>query len=125
MLHGCIPVVVMDGVHAVFESILDWDSFGLRIRERSVEHLPEILMSIPEDKVLRMQRTLSRMWHRFAYVTHPKLKGVATELAASKHRTWPLEDDAFGTIMQWLYSRIDAVKAKRVGAAAVRDDEER
>ena len=34
MLHGCIPVVVMDEVHAVLESILDWDRFGLRITEK-------------------------------------------------------------------------------------------
>jgi hypothetical protein len=108
VLHGCIPVVIMDEVHAVFESILDWDAFGVRIRQRSVEALPQVLMSIPEDRILRMQRALSRMWHRFAYVAHPILKNMVVEQAASRHRTWPFEDDAFGTIMQWLYSRIDA-----------------
>ena len=34
VLHGCIPVVIMDNVHAVLESILDWDRFGLRVNER-------------------------------------------------------------------------------------------
>ena len=29
---GCIPVVIMDEVHAVFESILDWASFSIRIK---------------------------------------------------------------------------------------------
>ena len=26
------------------------------------------------------------------------------------------QEDAFGTIMQWLYGRIDAVRAQRAGA---------
>ncbi len=33
VLHGCIPLVIMDGVHAVFEGILDWDSFSIRIKQ--------------------------------------------------------------------------------------------
>lgn len=36
MLHGCIPVIIADGVHAVFESILDIDGFGLRIPQEQV-----------------------------------------------------------------------------------------
>ena len=31
ILHGCIPLVVMDGVDAVFESILDWSRFSVRL----------------------------------------------------------------------------------------------
>jgi hypothetical protein len=107
VLHGCIPVVVMDNVHAVLEGALDWDAFSvgrwgwgrwgwgrrwgwgwgcrwglllwrlaceagdagslaqaaadllplllpllqLRINEGSVEDLPRILKSIPQDRV--------------------------------------------------------------------------
>ena len=64
MLHGCIPVVVMDQVHAVFESILDWDSFSVRVSQASVKDLPQILQSIPADKVQRMQRRVRQVWHR-------------------------------------------------------------
>ena len=42
MLHGCIPLVIMDEVHAVFESILDWDMFSVRIKESEVELVPEV-----------------------------------------------------------------------------------
>ncbi len=54
MLHGCIPVVIMDNVHAVLESALDWDSFALRINERSAEDLPQILKSLSPDRVSRV-----------------------------------------------------------------------
>ncbi len=112
MLHGCIPVVVMDNVHAVFESILDWDTFGMRIRESSVEHLPEILMAVPDDRIQRMQRALSKIWQRFAYFSHPRLKQSVTDaMEAARQRFVLWDDDALGTIMQWLHSRIDAVKS--------------
>ena len=35
VLHGCLPVVVMDDVDPVFSSLLDWDSFSVRIPEVS------------------------------------------------------------------------------------------
>ena len=38
-------------VHVVYESILDWDSFSVRIREHSLEDIPTILKSIPEEQV--------------------------------------------------------------------------
>ena len=33
ILNGCIPVVIMDEVQAVFENILDWSSFSIRVAE--------------------------------------------------------------------------------------------
>ena len=33
ILHGCVPVVIMDGVHAVWEPQLDWPSFSVRVNE--------------------------------------------------------------------------------------------
>eukprot|EP00798_Chlamydomonas_sp_ICE-L_P006523 gene6523-3163_t len=43
ILHGSVPVVIMDEVHAVYESILDWDQFSIRISEASIPHLPEVM----------------------------------------------------------------------------------
>ncbi|PNH07164.1 hypothetical protein TSOC_006410 [Tetrabaena socialis] len=124
-------VRVMDGVHAVFESILDWDAFSLRIRESALEAVPQILEAVTPERLARMQRQLARVWHRcvpewFAYTSHPLLRARIDEryriqggrLAGSgiqvppEHPFRPLprfpswNDDAFGTIMQWLYHRI-------------------
>ncbi len=42
ILHGCIPVIIMDEVHTVYESILDWDGFSLRINQNSLQYLPQV-----------------------------------------------------------------------------------
>ncbi|KAG2445204.1 hypothetical protein HYH02_008672 [Chlamydomonas schloesseri] len=127
ILHGCIPVVVMDGVQAVFESILDWDSFSIRIREddAALEALPQLLSAVSPERLAHMQRHLSRVWHRFAYTQTPfikaavehTIKGYQHKLEKAREEVlrdavfqpvsqYPHADDAFGTIMQWLYHRI-------------------
>eukprot|EP00955_Chlamydomonas_euryale_P066949 359700-Chlamydomonas_euryale.AAC.1 len=112
VLHGCIPVVVMDRVHAVFESLLDWDLFSVRVAEAEVERLPEILAAIPEDKVKRMQARLRAVAHRFAY-TRGKLVRSLVMQDRAEVPSHQLDDDAFGTIMQWLYHRIPATRGSR------------
>ncbi len=57
----------MDNVHAVFESILDYSQFSVRVAQADIAKLPAILQSIPAGKVLQMQKALARVWHRFAY----------------------------------------------------------
>ncbi|GAX80494.1 hypothetical protein CEUSTIGMA_g7932.t1 [Chlamydomonas eustigma] len=131
VLHGCIPVVIMDEVHTIFESLLDWDLFSVRIKENQIERLPQILLSIPEDRVARMQRRLTKVWHRFAYTEGKLLRSFTEdqirknkELLPEEWRTvghasrprelmteYRYEDDAFSTIIQWLYSRIPATRA--------------
>ena len=36
VLHGCVPVVIMDRVHAVWEPQLDWPSFSVRVNESAL-----------------------------------------------------------------------------------------
>ena len=35
VLHGCLPVVIMNDVDPVFTSILDWHSFSVHVSEVS------------------------------------------------------------------------------------------
>lgn len=51
ILHGCLPVLVADNVHAVFESLLDWDAFSVRVKESMVHRLPDVLLSISDAQV--------------------------------------------------------------------------
>ncbi|KAG2431439.1 hypothetical protein HXX76_009454 [Chlamydomonas incerta] len=75
VLHGCIPLIIMDGVHAVFESIIDWSAFSIRIAESAVnEQLPQFLKSISPAQIELMQRKIAMVWHRFAYTTGPLMQ---------------------------------------------------
>eukprot|EP00798_Chlamydomonas_sp_ICE-L_P006522 gene6522-3162_t len=77
-----------------------------------------------------MQRRITRVWHRFAYTTGALVRTAHVtahqeqlqkygwmqrnpeDRPSGKNYTqppvyeWPYEDDAFATILQWLYSKI-------------------
>ncbi|KAG2488211.1 hypothetical protein HYH03_013205 [Edaphochlamys debaryana] len=125
-LHGCIPVIIMDQVQAIFESILDVASISIRIPEAEISKIPEILKAVPADKIAKMQEGISRTWQRFRYI---KLKMIiedarkvlaghvsANDGSAPKNLgaaySVSKQDDAFATIMQWLYSRIPDATGK-------------
>ncbi|KAL4425253.1 hypothetical protein ABPG75_009269 [Micractinium tetrahymenae] len=92
-LHGCIPVVTMDEVDVSFESIIDLSAFTVPIAEKDAERLPEILQAKPEERRREMQRSLARVWHRFAYSSYRAYSKRFREIQAS-HRAWstPLAD---------------------------------
>jgi hypothetical protein len=90
----------------------------------------QILLAIPEDRIQRMQRRLGRVWHRFAYTRGKVMRSAFEKLHQDNIRVLPHEsndqqqplrpvrrfnhnDDAFGTIMQWLYSRIQWARELR------------
>jgi hypothetical protein len=65
ILHGCVPIILQDGVHAPLESVLDYAAFSVRVPEQQVDLLPEILAAVPPKELRRMQRNLRRVWHRW------------------------------------------------------------
>jgi hypothetical protein len=120
ILHGCVPILVMDDVNAIFEPELDWPSFSVRIKEKEIESLPQLLSAINEVMFKKLQRNVRYVWHRFAYTRHPHLSKSVDEIlqrnqdqagrerpvvGALKKRAYRHQDDAFGTIMQWLLSK--------------------
>eukprot|EP00798_Chlamydomonas_sp_ICE-L_P013135 gene13135-3458_t len=48
----------------VFESIMDWSRFSIRINETDIERTPQILEAISDSQIIRMQRHLSTVWTR-------------------------------------------------------------
>ena len=51
--HGCIPVIIMDGVLMPFEGVLDYASFSIRIPEADVEQLDALLRAVPAARKVR------------------------------------------------------------------------
>ncbi|GFH23456.1 uncharacterized protein HaLaN_21070 [Haematococcus lacustris] len=125
ILHGCLPLVIMDNVHAVYETILDWSKFSIRVPQARMAELPQILQAVNQTTILQMQRELAKVQHRFAYTTGPLQRhGLRLRYRDTQHirdselphlpkghpfvplSRFPLRNDAFHTIMQWLYGRI-------------------
>lgn len=122
VLHGCVPVIIMDNVHAVFETLLDYSQFSVRINESDVERAPEILNAITPEQLKRMQINVAAVAHRFMYTKGPLLESALYGVIRSNRydhprdidlhspvnasASYPMLHDAFHTIMQWLYSKM-------------------
>lgn len=46
LLHGCIPLVIMDNILPILDPHLDWPSFSVRIAESDIPHVPDILAEL-------------------------------------------------------------------------------
>lgn len=119
--HGCLPFIIMDNVHSVYESIYSWNKFSIRIKECEIHRVPEILASISEERISEMQSRVKRIWMRFVWSRGKAVRAALDQNLAEnrKHRInlssnneglplrkkWPYEQDAFGTLMRWLYSK--------------------
>ena len=65
--HGCIPVIIMDGVLMPFEGVLDYASFSLRVPEAEVEQLDTLLRAVPAARKAAMRAAMATLWTRFTY----------------------------------------------------------
>jgi len=68
VLHGCIPVILQDGVHAPWETHLDWRRYALRLPRAQMPELLHLLRAISPSRRQRMQAALADVWPRFAYL---------------------------------------------------------
>lgn len=64
---GCIPVIIADGIELPFEHILDYSKFTLKVLERDIRELKEILVSVSAETIASKQRELRRVWKMFSY----------------------------------------------------------
>ncbi|KXZ44080.1 hypothetical protein GPECTOR_74g694 [Gonium pectorale] len=70
-LAGCVPVVIADNVLEAFEPYVDWNTFGVRLREDDIPNLHTILESIgPEEYARKLGRLRCAAQHMaFSTVT--------------------------------------------------------
>ncbi|EFJ51205.1 acetylglucosaminyltransferase [Volvox carteri f. nagariensis] len=180
VLHGCIPVIIMDEVQAVFESILDLPSFSVRIPQANMTQIVTILkgrsshkkkrdhaqarsplqgpgivrtlqprsgtreeigffpaLAIPAGRVKAMQENLAKVWFRYRYLGVKMAQRDAVEVV-NRHREMyggqlrpnpgvqyatSHVDDAFSTLMQWLYARIPEVHGGGAGLSEFSRDQ--
>ncbi|KAG2488200.1 hypothetical protein HYH03_013194 [Edaphochlamys debaryana] len=131
VLHGCIPVIIMDQVQVVYESILDVPSFSVRVAEKDLASVIDILKAVPQDKIKSMQDNLAKVWMRYRWLGTTMADADAREVVEANRaknggvlRPNPgtqfadvRTDDALSTLMQWLYAKIPEIHGSTAGGA--------
>lgn len=64
ILHGCIPVIIQDGVEVSWSSLLDLGKVSMRVEQKDMLRIPEILAAVPPERVEAMQRAIPAIWRR-------------------------------------------------------------
>lgn len=65
MAAGAIPVIAIDHYVLPFNTLLDWESFSIRVPEHQLLQLPEILRAIPMATIERMQKRVTQVFEYF------------------------------------------------------------
>ncbi|CAM6091825.1 unnamed protein product [Calypogeia fissa] len=112
ILHGCIPVIIQDGIRLPFEDVLDYSAFTIRIAENELPDMVRILRGISETRIDFMLSAVRMMWQRFSYHNAVKLEAKRQELLDKTEEQWAteynslVEDDAFTTLIQVLHFKL-------------------
>ena len=110
--HGCIPVIIMDGVLMPFEGVLDYASFSIRIPEADVEQLDTLLRAVPAArKVSACVRVYVKGHHtlRPAHYTAPSFLPYFLSSSLAYHP--PPRQAAMRAAMATLWTRFTYAKS--------------
>lgn len=91
VLHGCIPVVVNlgEGLAQPFSALLRLSSGVLNVAVSDLPNLPDILKAIPPAEEDALRAALGTWWHRMAWLTHPFVRSLATNVVHSNAQRYP------------------------------------
>ncbi|XP_059299480.1 probable glycosyltransferase At3g07620 [Lycium ferocissimum] len=93
--YECVPVIISDNYVPPFFEVFDWESFSVFVLEKDIPDLRNILLSIPEEKYMEMQRRLKIIQQYFLW-----------------HKS-PVKYDLFHMILHSIwYNRVFQVKSK-------------
>eukprot|EP00899_Mesostigma_viride_P028347 jgi/Mesvir1/8698/Mv02634-RA.1 len=119
ILHGCIPVIIMDDVEEAFSNVFNYSQFSIRVAEKDIPRLYEILTSVPQKQIDRMQSRIRRIWPRFVYRRYRteifermqklgyNVDAMRGQLAADQcFEGEDLGSDAMDTMLELLYVRL-------------------
>mmetsp|Transcript_5771 Transcript_5771/g.19637 ORF Transcript_5771/g.19637 Transcript_5771/m.19637 type:complete len:339 (-) Transcript_5771:67-1083(-) len=96
---GCIPLVVEDNRVQPFEDIYDPDSYTVRVLEKDVDSIGELVDSISEEKISAMRRTIDCLIPKWMWSSmHGAMPTAASRMTDA--------DDVFGALMLLLRRRI-------------------
>ncbi|XXG48597.1 hypothetical protein AAC387_Pa02g2998 [Persea americana] len=112
VLHGCIPVVIQDGIFLPYENVLNYDSFAVRISEDQIPDLIKILRAFNETEIEFMLANVRNIWQRFLYRDSVVLEADRQKSLSGRVDDWAVEflklgdDDVFATFIQVLHYKL-------------------
>ncbi|CAL5215113.1 unnamed protein product [Lathyrus oleraceus] len=71
IFYECVPVIISDNFVPPFFEVLNWDAFSLILAEKDIPNLKQILLSVPEEKYLKLQLGIRRVQKHFLWHTKP------------------------------------------------------
>ena len=63
MYQGAIPIYISDKFIQPYG--IDFNTYGLLVKENEVENLTEILNSVSDEEILLKQQNISKMYNRY------------------------------------------------------------
>ncbi|KAL3839907.1 hypothetical protein ACJIZ3_024498 [Penstemon smallii] len=72
IFYECVPVIISDNFVPPFFEVLNWDEFSVIIAEKDVQNLRSILVSIPEEKYVKMQLGVRKVQRHFLWHAKPE-----------------------------------------------------
>lgn len=67
LVHGCVPVFLLDDEVLPFETVLPWGGAALRLRQRDIPNLAQILSAIPTESVDKMRENGKHVLKQLLY----------------------------------------------------------
>jgi len=68
----CIPIVIADDIEFPYESEINYSAFTLKLPEKDINNIMEIMRDMPESERERRRREMDRVWLRFTYQRPPQ-----------------------------------------------------
>lgn len=63
--YECVPVIISDNYVPPFLEVLNWETFAVFVPEKDVANLRDILLSIPPERYVEMQRRVKNAQQHF------------------------------------------------------------
>jgi len=65
LLNGSIPILLSDDYVLPFADKIQWEDYCIKVEEKDLLNVEEILKSIPQDQILKMQEKIKNSKHLF------------------------------------------------------------
>ncbi|CAI5461545.1 unnamed protein product [Closterium sp. Yama58-4] len=118
--HGCIPVIIQDGIHLPFENALDYASFSVRIEERDILNMLTKLKAITAEHGSVLQGTVQKVWQRLSYHSVIAQEAKRQQDEYGHNEAWAFgisllkDDDAIDTLIEVLHYKLHNDRWRRV-----------